>query len=176
MKKIIISLMCIISLILSGAPVLAEENTTIHSDELLSKTVDYLYYDIDTHTIYESQSQVRSSRKLYEIRREFAISQVSGTRYLKARITLTGLDYQAHIQGISGTVSFKDTQSYGASSVSINSSGDGTSYIFTTEKNSGKEFTKGHKIHCEANYYIYLLNGEVLNGGKNIQSVDVVIK
>ena len=51
MKKIIISLMCIISLILSGTPVLAEENTKNHSDELLSKTVDYLYYDIDTHTI-----------------------------------------------------------------------------------------------------------------------------
>ena len=176
MKKIIISLMCIISLILSGTPVLAEENTKNHSDELLSKTVDYLYYDIDTHTIYESQSQVRSSRKLYEIRREFAISQVSGTRYLKARVTLTGLDYEAHIQGISGTVSFKDTQSYGASNVSINRREDVPSYRFNAEKRSGREFTKGHKIHCEASYYIYLVDGEVMNGGKSIQSVDVVIK
>lgn len=179
-KRILLSIclvLCIFPLSVTSA--FAEETVENSQDipedaiVLLEKEQTY-YYDSSTGQFVENNTSIQP-RTLFEIKCKHTWYQVTGGK-IDVGIQVTASNKRAQIKRIRGTHTMSDTQSLGSNACTIETVSSLPTYIISNYTSGTKKFTKGHKIKCTVNYYISLVSGSVLNGGKitNTEYVTIV--
>lgn len=141
--------------------------TTIPENaEILQSTETLLYFNANTcEQITEAQSKSLDPRELFVIKADHTSYQMPGGK-IDFGIELTATSTRCRIKKISGSVTQKDQNSSASSTFSIRQSALVPDYHFGAYFNGKKSFTVGHTVKVSWNYYITLVSGSILNGGR----------
>lgn len=167
--KVLLSIFFVVNA-LTIVPIRAEDiNVETTEPIILKETEKEYYYDKSKNDFVEKSGNIVPSDTLFEIVAKHTWFKVAG-RKIDVDINVYAKDSRAQIQRINGNHTMQDTASGGKNVVSINVyNGYAYSRIATYAKGT-KSFTSSHTIKCTVSYYITLLNGYVLNGGKITQT------
>lgn len=152
-----------------------EEGVVPQGATILYETEQNLYLNSVTGEFEADAGNVQSKGKLYQINCKHTWYQMSG-RKIDVAIRVQAVDPRAQIKSIVGSHKMSDTQSYAANYSEISAYAALPVYVFSAYATGLTSFTKGHKIKCTVNYYISLVNGSVLNGGKVSSTEYITIK
>lgn len=171
MKKLFLLFALFISSILP----LRAEDITSSEKYIVAEKVESIFYDSRTNKIITNFNSIAPfSNDIFEIRAKNTIYQMPVGK-VDLGVTVSAVNHKAQISSISGTFSGKDTTTYGRFTQNISAYERFASSTISGYYSSIKAFAIGHHVNIKANYYISLLNGVVLNGGKINYSTTIKI-
>ena len=100
---------------------------------------------------------------------------VAADRTIDLHIKLEAKNKKARIRSVYGKHTIKDQDSYASNTIAIEQHGNFPNYLLGCFVDGTKSFKKGNKVKCTARYYISLVEGEVLNGGRIAQTMTLKI-
>lgn len=124
-----------------------------------------VYFNLDTNKqITEENALSLSSNQLFTINIKHTLFQKTNG-IVSLGINMSATNAKCQIKKISGTFKVSDTSTYASSVLSISTENIVPTYRLGGYYQGTHSFSKGHTVKATANYYIYLTNGSVLNGG-----------
>lgn len=147
-----------------ASPSYALDDNIQEQEPIVYETEQVLYLDEETGEFVENKDSISQQRgTLFEI--------VAADRTIDLHIKLEAKNKKARIRSIYGKHTIKDQNSYASNTIAIEQHSNFPNYLLGCFVDGTKSFKKGNKVKCTASYYISLVEGEVLNGGRITQTM-----
>lgn len=151
-----------------ASPSYALDDNIQEREPIVYETEQVLYLDEETGEFVENKDSISQQRgMLFEI--------VAADRTIDLHIKLEAKNKKARIRSIYGKHTIKDQNSYASNTIAIEQHSNFPNYLLGCFVDGTKSFKKGNKVKCTASYYISLVEGEVLNGGRITQTMTLKI-
>lgn len=158
-----------------ASPSYALDDNIQEQEPIVYETEQVLYLDEETGEFVENKDSISQQRgTLFEIvvKHKWIVAV---DRTIDLHIKLEAKNKKARIRSIYGKHTIKDQNSYASNTIAIEQHSNFPNYLLGCFVDGTKSFKKGNKVKCTASYYISLVEGEVLNGGRITQTMTLKI-